>query len=224
MKNRESNSKRFENSEFTTAPCSTVLRMYSDFRDQVADVYGQMDGTALNVAVAYEDFSAGVHAMRTFGGLFGDAERQLEFDMRNAWKFDFLRIAELREAAIAETVRADLIIVSMHAARELPATVRWWIESALAQREGDPGALVLLYDGHRLNGAKQPPAAEAYLTQCAQKAGLDFFVKRAGGQTDSKQPEPEANRNDLVAVQGRTWSQPSRPMCSKRRFSMAFWE
>ena len=224
MKNRESNSKRFENSEFTTAPCSTVLRMYSDFRNQAADVYGQMDGTALNVAVAYEDFSAGVHAMRTFGGLFGDAERQLNFDMRNAWKFDFLRIAELREAAIAETVRADLIIVSMHAARELPATVKWWIESALAQREGDPGALVLLHDGHRVNGAKHSPAAEAYLTQCAQRAGLDFFVKRAGGQTEPKQPAPDAYRNELVAVRGRSWSRPSGPMCSKRRFSLAFWE
>jgi hypothetical protein len=224
MKNRENHSKRHGNLEFTTAPYSTVMRMYSDFREQAADVYGQMDGTALNVAVAYEDFSAGVHAMRTFGGLFGDAERQLKFDMRNAWKFDFLRIAELREAAIAETVRADLIIVSMHAARELPATVKWWIETALAQREGDPGALVLLHDGHRLNGAKHPPAAEAYLTQCAQKAGLDFFVKRAGGENESKQPTPEPNRNELVTVQGRSWNQPSQPMCSKRRFSLAFWE
>jgi hypothetical protein len=199
--------------------------MYSDFRDQAADVYGRTDGTALNVAAAYEDFSAGVHAMRTFGGLLGDVERQLDFDMRNAWKFDFLRITELREAAIAETVRADLIIVSMHAARDLPATVKWWIESALAKREGDPGALVLLHNGHQLNGAKHPPAAEAYLTQCAQKAGLDFFVKRASGhQAETKRTEPDTDRNELVAVRGRSWSQPSQPMCSKKRFSTAFWE
>jgi len=207
-----------------TAPCSTVLRMYSDFRDQAADIYGSANGAPLNVAIAYEDFSAGIHVQRTFQGLFDADQRPLQFDMRNAWKFDFLRITELREAAIAETVRADLIIVSMHAAKELPATVKWWMETALAQRDGDPGALVLLCDGHRQNGAKHPPAAEAYLTQCAQRTGLDFFVKRASGQPESKRPTPDANRNELAAVHGRSGSQPSRPSCSKRRFSLAFWE
>ncbi len=227
MKNRENNSKRGTNFEVTTAPYSTVLRMYSDFRDQAADVYGRANGTALNVAIAYEDYSAGVHAIRTFQGLFEDVEKQLRFDMHNAWKFDFLRITELREAAVAETVRADLIIISVHAAKELPATVKWWIETALAQREGDPGALVLLYDGHRQNGAKHPPTAEAYLTQCAQKAGLDFFVKRPDGQTASRQPETETEAEDeeAVVVRSGSRSEPSRPTCgSKRRFSLAFWE
>ena len=158
MKNRESNSKRFENSDFTTAPysTSTVLRMYSDFRDQAADVYGQMNGTALNVAVAYEDFLAGVHAMRTFGGLFGDAERQLNFDMCNAWKFDFLRIAELREAAIAETVRAYLIIVSIHAARELPATVKWWTVSPRWMNPSSPAKAPRLSANPAAIGARSP--------------------------------------------------------------------
>jgi hypothetical protein len=222
MKKGDSVSKRGKNLDFTTAPYSTVMRMYSDFRDQAADVYGQMDGTALNMAIAYEDFAAGLHAMRTFQGLFDDGQRQLQFNMRNAWKFDFLRITELREAAITETVRADLIIVSVHAAKELPATVKWWIETAVERREGDPGALVLLYDRHRRNGSKRPPSAEAYLTELAERAGLDFFAR--GASTESMRPTPEENSDEPVAVRGRSRRRPAGLACNKRRFSLAFWE
>jgi hypothetical protein len=196
--------------------------MYSDFRNQATDVYGSANGAPLNVAIAYEDFSAGVHVLQTFQGLFNADQRPLQFDMRNAWKFDFLRLTELREAAIAETVRADLIIVSLRAAKELPTTVKWWIETALVRREGDPGALVLLYDGNRQGGSKQL-SAEAYLTQCAQKGGLDFFVKRAGARHDSKRPAFDLGFEDSVGVPVRA-THPVKPACDKRRFSAAFWE
>lgn len=150
--------------------------MYSDFRDQAGEVYGKANGAILSTAVAYEDFSAGLHALRTFQDLFGGDDQKLRFDMRNAWRFDFLRMAEVREAAITETSRADLIIVSIHAARDLPATVKCWVEAALERREGDPGALVLLYDEIRPGGT-MPSPAEAFLTKCATRAGMDFFVK-----------------------------------------------
>ena len=205
-----------------TASCFTVLRMYSDFRDQAADVYGSPNGAPLNVAIAYEDSSAGSHVLQTFQGLFDADQRPLQFDMRNAWKFDFLRLTELREAAIAETVRADLIIVSMHAAKELPATVKWWMESALKRREGDPGALVLLCDGNHLDGSTPSPA-ETYLTQCARKGGLDFFVKRAGARHDSKRAAREMRSEGTFGVPVRA-GRPTRPTCDKRRFSAAFWE
>jgi hypothetical protein len=223
MKKRDSISKRCEDLDFKTAPYSTVLRMYADFCDQAGDVHGGTNGASLNVAVAYEDYSAGVHAMRTFQGLFDANERPFQFDMRNAWKFDFLRITELREAAITETVRADLIIVSTHTARDLPATVKWWIETALKRREGDPGALVLLYDENRYDGSMQPPA-EAYLTHCAQKGGLDFFVKRAGARPHSKEPAFGADPKEPVAVRIRPGGGLARPMCENQRFGTAEWE
>jgi len=222
MKKRHGNSRGCEEMDFGTAPCSTVLRMYSDFRNQAADVYGRANGAPLNVAIAFEDFSAGVHVQRTFQGLFDADRRPLQFDMRNAWKFDFLRLTELREAAIAETVRADLIIVSMHAAKELPATVKWWMETALERREGDPGALVLLYKGNCQDGSN-PSAAETYLRRCARKGGLDFFVKRAGIRHDSKRHAFGMESEETVGVPIRA-TQPMKPICDKRTLSAAFWE
>jgi hypothetical protein len=197
--------------------------MYSDFCDQAGDVYGKTDGAPLSVAVAYEDFPAGVRALRTFQGLFDADQRPFQFDMRNAWKFDFLRISELREAAVTETARADLIIVSLHSACELPSTVKWWIETAIERREGDPGALVLLYDGGRWDGAKQPPA-EVYLTQCAQKGGLDFFVKRPGGHHAGERTALPTNGGRTAEVRVRATGRGRRPTCNNQRFSLAGWK
>ncbi len=222
MKKRHGNSRGYEDMDFGTASCSTVLRMYSDFRHQAADVYGHVNGAPLNVAIAYEDSSAGIHVLQTFQGLFDADRRPFHFDMRNAWKFDYLRLTDLREAAIAETVRADLIIVSMHAATELPATVKWWMETALERREGDPGALVLLCDGNHLDGSN-PSLAEAYLTNCARKGGLDFFVKRAAPRHDSKQTPFDRGSEEIVGVPVRA-GRPTRPTFDRRRFSAAFWE
>lgn len=171
------NCRRHEETTLAAEPYAKVLRMYSDFREQTRDIYGRPGGLPLNVAIAYEDFPAGVRALGIFRGLFGGTEARYEFDVNNTWKFDFLRADRLREAAIAETARADMMIVSVDRPVELPPEVKCWLESSLEQREGDPGALVFLYHAGEENGGGRS-AAESYLAQRARRAGLDFFVKR----------------------------------------------
>jgi hypothetical protein len=222
MKKGNYASKRWEGLNLKPAQsCSTLLRMYYDFREQAVDTCRPTNTSTLSTAIAYEDFSSGVHALGTFQGLFEGNQKKFLFNMRNAWKFDFLRISELREAAIAETVRADLIIVSMRTARELPASVKWWIEAALEQREQDPGALVLLYDENLPDGSMLSPA-EAYLTRCAQKADMDFFVKRPNVQPEMAQAAPLFDRGNNAYV--RAAGRGMRPGCDHRRFSMTGWK
>ncbi len=202
--------------------CSTLLRMYYDFRGQSADVHPGTNGAILSTAVAYEDFPAGMHALRTFQGLFDENQKTFEFNMRNIWKFDFLRIPELRESAVTETVRADLIIISMHTPRELPAGVKWWIEAALEQREQDPGALVLMYNKHPAGGAALSPA-ETYLTQRARKAGLDFFVKRPGIPQEMTQPVPTLDRGQITGFPGPAVDRETGLVFNHRRFGETGW-
>ncbi len=201
-------------------PCSTVMRMCSDFRDQAADAFGSINGPCLSVAIAYEDFVAGINAMRTFQGLFDLNERQFHFDMHNSWKFDFLRIAELRESAIAETSRADLIIVSLHTTPELPSAVKWWLETALERREGDPGALVLLENGGRRHGSRHL-TAEEYLAKCAWRNGLDFFVKRAHGKQETQPQGAEMGGMETADIRLRDNGTQVNKARSYRRLNMA---
>ena len=171
--------------------CATVLRMYADFRNQFTAACGQADAPMVNVALAYEDAPAGSRALRIFQDLFDASSEPFELNMHNAWKFDFLRIKRLRESAIAETVRADLVIISMSDGSPLPTPVKTWIEASLEQREGDPGALVLLHEANGSGGLNLSPA-ETYLAGCARHSGMDFFVNRSGAKRALELPAFEA--------------------------------
>ena len=172
--------------------CATVLRMCSDFRSQMTAACGSADVPMVNIALAYEDACAGRRALQTFQDLFAASGEPFELNMHNAWQFDFLRIGRLREAAIAETLRADLVIISMAGGDELPAPVKKWIETSLKQRDGDPGALVLLHEADARGKFNVPPA-EIYLAECARRSGMDFFVKRLGTKRGLEMPRTEVN-------------------------------
>lgn len=223
MKNGSGTSKHSVNMNLKPAEsCSTLLRMYDDFRGQSADVYRRTSGAILSTAVAYEDFPAGMHALRTFQGLFDGNQKTFEFNMRNIWKFDFLRIPELRESAVTEAARADLIIISMHTPRELPAGVKWWIEAALEQREQDPGALVLMYNKHPAGGAVMSPA-EAYLMQRARNTGMDFFMKRPGAHREIRQPVHEFNRGQIAGFPSPATDSETGLLFNHHRFGETGW-
>jgi hypothetical protein len=168
---------------------TTVHRMCSDFRAQTKNIFDQSDIPPLDLAIAYENFSAGVRALGLFHGLF-EAGGQ-HYDINNAWKFDFFRTTNLREMAIAATARADMVILSVGTRAELPPEVKWWMEASLEQRDGDPGALILLLNDEKAHGSAKYPA-EIYLAQCALRTGLDFFVKRS-----SPKNQPDPRRQDF---------------------------
>ena len=175
--------------------CATVVRMYSDFRHHLIDACGPADIPLLNVALAYEDYLSGTRALQTFEDLFEYGREQFQFNMRNAWKFDCLRINRFREAAIAETLRSDLVIISTRGAEDLPPSVKWWVEASLEQREGDPGALVLMHTGGGHDESSHPKA-EVYLADCASRLGMDFFVKRDDFNFSAKSTEIRSSHRE----------------------------
>lgn len=86
----------------------------------------------LNVLIVYEDFAAGKYAKNMYDRL----AEQLGWSMRSVcqmWKFDVLAVPKLREMAAQDAVEADVIIVSVHGANQLPPAVQDWFELWVSQ-------------------------------------------------------------------------------------------
>jgi hypothetical protein len=90
------------------------------------------------------------------------------------WKFDLLRVPELRELAAEDAVLADLIIVSCNADGELPAGVRAWIEMSLGS-QAKAVALVALLDCPP-GEVERARNTQTYLERVAQRAHMEFFT------------------------------------------------
>src|SRR4051812_21678448 len=125
---------------------------------------------ALNVVIAYEDLETGKRAMKTYEYMVQQLGDQCLF-ANQMWKFDVLAVPKLKEIAAKDAAAAEIIIVSAHEGRELPAEVKAWIEMWLAYKR-ETGALVALFDG---DAAENP--ARTYLAEVARRAKIEFFCQ-----------------------------------------------
>ncbi len=79
-----------------------------------------------------------------------------------------------RQGAHAAAIEADILVVSVCAARELPLNVHLWIDSWLPHRRRRPGALVAILGlPHQPN--RFPARIRKYLHDVARLAHLDFL-------------------------------------------------
>ncbi len=162
----------------------------------------------LNVMLAYQDFSTGMHALRTFEHLFVNGRHAPQLKTQNVWKFDLLGIRKLREIAVAEAAVADMVIISVHGPGELPNGVKEWIEGWVMERQPGPGALVMLMDDSDAEAPEQL-AVEAYLQACAAHAGMDCFINRIQGRHGlEKSALASSPQTDWPAVDIQMESQP----------------
>jgi len=132
----------------------------------------------LNVVMAYEEATtperakeAWDHFVCTLKGHYGPGLR--------LWKFDLLRTPELRDAAATEAARADMILIATRGAGELPAEVKAWIDTWLAQKrevQDDRSTLAVLFDSPPDKVGASTLAQFAYLQRVARRGSLDFFV------------------------------------------------
>jgi hypothetical protein len=139
------------------------------------------DDSAFSVVIAYEDFETGIHARRTYDFLVCNLEDGRGFS-HQMWKFDVLRIPELREIAARDAAAADLIIISCQGASDLPDSVKEWNELWLA-KQGRSVGLVLLFDTAR-DAAKAADVSK-YLAGLAQRGGIEFFSQPFFNKTPS---------------------------------------
>jgi hypothetical protein len=126
--------------------------------------------SALNVVIAYEDLETGKRAMKTYEYLVKQLGEQCLF-ANQMWKFDVLAVPKLRDIAAKDAAAAEIVIVSAHEGRELPAEVKAWIEQWLICKT-EASALVGLFDGESTDGP-----ARAYLAEVARRAKIEFFCQ-----------------------------------------------
>jgi hypothetical protein len=138
--------------------------------------------SALNVVIAYEDLETGKRAMKTYEYMVQQLGDQCLF-ANQMWKFDVLAVPKLKDIAAKDAAAAEIIIISAHAGRELPAEVKSWIEMWLGYKT-EASALVALFEGEsEFNPARN------YLEAIANRAQIEFFcqpeARHSGAQTRS---------------------------------------
>ena len=126
-----------------------------------------------SAAIAYEDSITRDRALRTFDRLMQKFWADVEFDF-SWWRFDFLHHREIFTAAVDAAACSDLILISAHAGRQLPASVQDWIETWLGRRERGRGVLAAMIgiDEDQLKGWTP---IHVYLREAAQRADMDYL-------------------------------------------------
>jgi hypothetical protein len=103
------------------------------------------------------------------------AELDFEFTW---WGFKYLNDEEIGRQAASAAMAADLILVSVVRAEDLPLEVKAWFERWLSERQPSEGALVVLQtgaDGRALEALRDP-----YLRLVALRAKLDYLPLTEG--------------------------------------------
>jgi hypothetical protein len=126
--------------------------------------------SALNVVIAYEDLETGKRAMKTYEYMVQQLGEQCLF-ANQMWKFDVLAVPKLKDIAAKDAAAAEIIIISAHAGRDLPAEVKSWIEMWLGYKT-EASALVALFDGDT-----EFNPARVYLEDIASRAQIEFFCQ-----------------------------------------------
>ena len=125
---------------------------------------------ALNVVIAYEDLETGKRAMKTYEYMVRQLGDQCLF-ANQMWKFDVLAVPKLKEIAAKDAAAAEIIIVSAHEGRELPAAVKSWIETWSSYKI-EAKALVGLFGSET-----EASPIRTYLAEVTRHAKIEFFCQ-----------------------------------------------
>lgn len=130
---------------------------------------GRVDKHPYKAVLIYEDFAAGLRARWFSERLVHTLDGTLEEQM---WNFDVLGIREIRNRAASAARKADVVIVSVSGHKELPATIRAWLDIWLWTLEEENPAFIALFNS---SASQKIAPIRAYLQQLARRNGLDFF-------------------------------------------------
>lgn len=130
---------------------------------------------SFNVVVAYDDIHAARRAKEICDRVRQRIGGPIAFEI-HLWRFDVLRMAELRDTAAKDATQAHLIIVATAGEGNLPGQLENWVEIWLSERLVRDGALILLLEPAQfLSSIRETPEYE-YLKRIAQRARMQFFA------------------------------------------------
>jgi hypothetical protein len=129
---------------------------------------------ALNIATVYQDPLTRQWATELWervGQLVSD-----EVVWHQSWKISDLMDSRVFTDSVRAASEADVLVVSVRDAGELPIGLYAWIDAWMPSRAGRAGALVALI-GVPPEPSAQAGRAHGYLEAVARKAGLDFLPR-----------------------------------------------
>ena len=126
-----------------------------------------------DLVVAYDDVITRNRALQLCDRLTNKLVDDFDFKC-TWWKFDHLRDATLREQAAVAAADANMIILSLHADKDLPVAVKAWTETWLARKDHGKRALVTLIEGAHPRDQGFCPV-QLYLQKVAHMGGMNFF-------------------------------------------------
>jgi hypothetical protein len=133
------------------------------------------------VLVLYEDIPARNAAVELCDHLTAKFGAELEFEF-TWWGFRYLSEEEIAKQAAGAALTADLILVSVPHAEDLPLEVKAWFERWLSDREPAEGALVVLETSG--DNRQAQPIRDPYLQLVALRAKMDYLPLREGQIAD----------------------------------------
>ena len=128
----------------------------------------------LEVVIAYEDFSAGKHAMHVLADLCKGLSEDITF-RQLLWSFDLLKDPVWNDLAAREGSDADILIITTSSANPLNPFIEQWVEDVISRKKGTAAAVVALFGCAEDPDAPGSSRLESIRT-AAKLAGLDFFA------------------------------------------------
>lgn len=125
------------------------------------------------VLVVHEDSSTGLRAREALNNVANQIGIKICF-LINLCRFGMLEDAEVAESILQKAKRADILFLSLHGDRALPATVRIWLLRWLETRDFKPCALVVSLDSSARG--PQPNATWNFLRVITAPLEVDLFL------------------------------------------------
>jgi hypothetical protein len=141
-------------------------------------ILGLPETATINVAIAYDEVSAGRRGMDLFCALRRDVPARLDLHC-DLWRFDLVGLPGIREAALLAARHAQIVVVGTRADIDLPASVKDWLNQSFAAKSPGSTAVVALLHSPRPDCllALSPSRASLELLACRRK--LPFFAQAA---------------------------------------------
>jgi hypothetical protein len=133
----------------------------------------------LKAAVIYDDFDFAARAAALLERVAIRTDEAMQWDIK-PWRLDLLKPSSLGNAALEETVDADLIVVAASRTHLVPDELLEWLEHWAAQRQIADPALMVLYPEETAG----PTSLADRLAEFAEWQGLPFLGCRNLGDDE----------------------------------------
>jgi hypothetical protein len=123
---------------------STAMKKLSSLTANGCDSALSCNHGVLNIVAICNGFIGAVYAHEAIESLSMMLDPSVDVQS-SYWSFDMLHHSDVNRCSVEAAIRADLLIVSAHAASSLPAHVRSWIMTVMQESQQDAPAIAAFH-------------------------------------------------------------------------------